>query len=231
MGNQAESLTSRREQAKEGRRQAILNAAEGLIEESGNTDFSMKQLAERAGISTFTTYNLIGQKGEVLYTLLERSLDDIDALAMMQARKIDPREQPLEYVFEAAENIVRVFTARSALYQPLFRFLLGVPDETHRPIFMKRSSDYWRFAYAPLDEAGLIAAPVTKIDLVRQAQHLFTGVLEYWVHNDLTDKDFSDHVRHGFALHLLALNVPGAEAMLGERLSTTRASIVRAIGE
>lgn len=108
MANQTASITSRREQAKEGRRQAILNAAESLIEESGNTDFSMKQLAERAGISTFTTYNLIGQKGEVLYTLLERSLDDIDALAMMHARKIDPREQPLEYVFEAAENIVRV---------------------------------------------------------------------------------------------------------------------------
>ncbi|MGD9663910.1 MAG: TetR/AcrR family transcriptional regulator [Novosphingobium sp.] len=224
-------MTSKREMAKEGRRQAILNAAERLIEETGETDFSMKQLAERAGISTFTTYNLIGQKAEVLYTLLDRSLDDIDALAMMQAGKIDPVTKPLEYLFEAVDNIVHVFTGRSALYKPLFRFLLGVRDATHRPNFMKRSSDYWRFAYAPLDNAGLIKPPVQKIDMVRQAQHLFTGVLEYWVHDDLSDKDFSDHIRHGYALHLLALNIPGSQAILAQRLAKGRDSIVRAIGE
>ncbi|MEZ5687471.1 MAG: hypothetical protein R3E21_01545 [Caenibius sp.] len=223
--------TSRRELAKEGRRQAILNSAEMLIEETGETDFSMKQLAVRAGISTFTTYNLIGQKAEVLYTLLDRSLDDIDALAILQARKIDPIEQPLGYVFEAADNIVRVSTARPSLYQPLFRFLLGYPDAVHRPRFMKRSSDYWRFAFAPLDEAGLMNGPIRKIDMVSEAQMFFTGVLEYWVHADFSNQDFSDHVSHGFAIRLLALGVPGSHEMLTARIEKGRASIVRHIGE
>ncbi len=221
------STISRRELAKEDRRQRILDAAEALIEQSGSTDFSMAQLAETAGTSPFTTYNLIGPKAAVLYVLLNRSLDQIDAMTMMRPTP----EGPLEFVFAAAENIVRVFTARPELYRPLFRFLLGSPDVVHRPGFMRRSIDYWRFAFAPLDAAGWLDGVIHKIDLVREAQMFFTGVLEYWVHDDLTHEEFSQHVSHGFAIRLLALGIPGSADPLAARIAASRPGIMRLIGQ
>jgi len=219
--------TSRRELAKENRRQRILNAAEVLIEESGSTDFTMKELGERAGISRFTTYNLIGQKATVLYLLLNRSLDDIDARAQVES----PRSDPAEFLFQAAEIIVKVFTSRPKLYRPLFRYLLGSLDRVYRPDFMRRSSDYWRFAFTPLEDAGYLGGAIRKIDLVREAQMFFTGVLEYWANEDISHRQFSEHVRQGFSIKLLVLDIPGKRDSLLKNIEAARPGIINLIGE
>lgn len=221
------ATVSKREQAKEGRRQRIMDAAEAYIEESGSTEFSMRQLGARAGVSPFTTYNLIGQKADVLYSLLNRSLDDIDSVAMMNSRRTDP----VEFLFKAGEAIVQVFTARPELYRPLLRYLLGSIDSAHRPAFMSRSSAYWRFAYAPLDEAGYLDGPIKKIDLVRETQMFFTGVLEYWVHGDLSHQDFSEHVRQGFSIRMLALGIPELTDDFVQNIADARPGIIKLIGE
>lgn len=51
-----------RERQKQARRQAILDAAEALIRETGATDFTMLAVAERAMVSPTTLYNLFGTK-------------------------------------------------------------------------------------------------------------------------------------------------------------------------
>lgn len=216
---------SKREIAKEERRKRILDAAEELIEQTGSTEFSMSQLAEKAKISPYTTYNLIGQKSSVLYVLLNRSLDNIDIIS----EKMADIDNPVEFVFKAAQNIVEVFTARSDLYRPLFRYLLGSPDPIHRPDFMKRSSDYWCFAFEPLSKAGYLDGAIQKIDLVREAQMFFTGVLEYWVHHDLTDEEFGAYARHGFSIRLLALGIPEMAPLLEKRIAEARPFLTRLI--
>ncbi|MFD2580766.1 TetR/AcrR family transcriptional regulator [Novosphingobium colocasiae] len=85
-----------RERAKEERRQRILNAAENLIRESGSVSFSMRELAVHAEMSHFTSYNLIGGKGAVLYTLLHRSIDRIMSLPS----SVDPQSDPLQYILK-----------------------------------------------------------------------------------------------------------------------------------
>lgn len=219
-------IESRREQAKRERRQRILAAAESLIEETAGTDFSMALLAKRAGISTYTTYNLIGQKSSVLYSLLNQSLDELDLLSEGEP----PSDDAVEYVFYAAENIVQLFTSRENLYRPLFSYLLSSNDPEHRPAFMMRSISYWSKAYEPLAVSGYIRDPIKTVDLIRDAQMFFTGVLEYWVHGDLSNKDFFNHVGHGFVLRMLSLGISATDRRLLYRLRKGQENIMKLIG-
>src|SRR3546814_8640191 len=88
-----------REQNKEERRSRILGAAEKLIRELGTVEFSMRELAARAHISHYTSYNLIGNKGTVLYTLLHRAIDRITNLPS----QADPNFDPLSYAFDMGD--------------------------------------------------------------------------------------------------------------------------------
>ena len=51
---------------REARRRHLVEAAASLIRDNGGAGFSMLQLAERAGVSQATPYNLLGSKSELL---------------------------------------------------------------------------------------------------------------------------------------------------------------------
>ena len=61
----------KREQAKAERRHRIVRAARDLIRETGDTDLSMRMLAQRAKVSLSTPYNLFGSKRAVVLAVLE----------------------------------------------------------------------------------------------------------------------------------------------------------------
>jgi len=60
-----------REQAKAIRRDRIVAAARELIQETEETGFSMRALAERAGVSLVTPYKLFGSKLAGMQALLD----------------------------------------------------------------------------------------------------------------------------------------------------------------
>ena len=64
-----------REEGKDQRRRAIVKAARALIRENAETGFSMRSLAERAGLSLVTPYNLFGSKQAVLQAVLDEDLE------------------------------------------------------------------------------------------------------------------------------------------------------------
>lgn len=59
------------------------------LREVASTDFAIRQLAARAGLSHHTTENLIGSKSAVLYALLNRLLDRIDIVRMLKGEDAD----------------------------------------------------------------------------------------------------------------------------------------------
>jgi AcrR family transcriptional regulator len=65
---------STREDQKNARRQAILNAAQALIMEGKSRDFSMPALAKRAGVSLVTPYNLFGSKSHILLEIVRSDI-------------------------------------------------------------------------------------------------------------------------------------------------------------
>lgn len=65
----------KREQAREERRQRVLAAARWLLIDGASEGFSMPKLAEQAGLSLATPYNLFGGKAEILVALLEADVE------------------------------------------------------------------------------------------------------------------------------------------------------------
>ena len=113
-----------REQKKEGRRRTILHAAETLVRETNSTDFSMRELALRAGFSLATTYNLIGSKATVLYALLNQCMDRVDVARLSTLERGDP----IEHVFQASDAAV---TLRFEVQDNG----IGIDAQYHRQIF------------------------------------------------------------------------------------------------
>lgn len=213
-----------REQKKQGRRVAILHAAEVLIRETGSTDFSMRELAVRAGFSTATTYNLIGSKSTVLYALLNQSLDRVG----LAQSSLSTGPDPVEHVFQATDAAVNYYTADENFYRPLQRFLLSMSDSVQRPHYMYRAFIYWFEALAAFEERGFFRGRLLREDLARQLQLSFAGVITLWVHHELDSRQFRSQIRTNVAFTLLALGEPKHRERLFQVIEDARSSALPA---
>jgi AcrR family transcriptional regulator len=185
-----------REQSKQKRRQQIIAAAERLILKSKSTDFSMVGLANEAGTSMKTTYNLIGSKSKVLYILLSGALDKLDTRALGLVDKTD-----VNSIVYMAEAPIGLFTGLPDFYRPLLRYLLGTPNSTERPIFMARAYRFWLRGLSHFDEV----AP-GKLNVQVMALHLhtyFAGALDLWVQDEIDAEEFRRHLRCAAAIALM----------------------------
>lgn len=209
------------EERKNVRRRAILQAAEVLVREGLSTDFSMQQLAAKAGISTYTTYNLIGNKSTVLYILLNHCIDRIDMSGVANVGDISPER----YVIASGIAAARVFTDDGDFYRPLMRFLFGVPDRQHRPVFMKRAQSYWMGVSENLRLESRGSGAISTFDLAVDFLTHFTGALDAWVHGETNDRQFAARIRHGLALRLLIVAEDGEWAWLKDQLVQARSEM------
>lgn len=184
---------------KEARRAAILDAAEALIRESGSTEFAMQTLSDRADLSRATPFNLFGSKSAILYALLNRSLDAIFE------RGAPHVAEPFERVLRSADSSAQLFAGDPIFYRPLYRFVLGVEDPVHRPAFMNRALEFWIEATRGLAEAGKLPDVIPHHLFAMQLRTLFVGALDFWVMQELTDREFVNQVYFSTAQHLLSV--------------------------
>lgn len=205
-----------RAQQKENRREAILSAAEELVRETGSTDFSVGTLAARANVSVATLYNLLGSKGTILYALLNRTMDQLEA-----ATATFKSDDPYELALMAATAVARVYVQDSEYLRPLWRFELGVIEPEHRPVLMNRALAFWASRLGALERSGRLPKGIGLLDLAREYQIFFAGVLDLWVQNELSDAQLEVQVRYGILLRLLALGDAGEQARLMADLRKT----------
>lgn len=213
---------SLREKQMAERRTRILGSAQKLIRRTGGTDFTMNELARDAGVSPATPFNLFGTKEGLLYELLLRSLATFFSRA--QACQSD---DPLERVILAAEAAVDVFVENPKQLRPLYRFLLGVIDPRARPIFLQRSHSYWVISLeAAVAQRWMDAADADAVSSGLLAYIL--GTLDLWVHNDITDAEFRDHMLQGVLVHMMPFARGKALAVLRTRLREKMIALAKA---
>jgi AcrR family transcriptional regulator len=205
------------------RQQRLLEAAASLIRTSGGTDFSMLALAEEAGVSPATPYNLLGSKVGVLWALLNYSLDTVlERLSLLR----EPSD-PFERVVQAAALGAEVFTSEADFYRPLYRFLLGCGDPVNRPQFMDRALAYWMHSTTLLNQLGYLRAPIDQAELSREMEIHFLGVLDLWVQHELDDDEFEAQIVFGTALMLLAVADDPGRAKLMKHLQKAKRKLPR----
>ena len=204
-----------REIQKEDRKRRILDAAEALIRKTGNTDFSMAVLAERAGLSGPTPYNLFGSKGGILYALLNRS---VDALFSDIARFRGPSADPVERVLHAAQMAGDEFASDPVFYRPLYQFLIGIHDPVHRPAYMDRALFYWKQALLHLAQAGQLPAVISHDQLSRMMVVNTLGAIDLWVQSELDDDQFRAQMLYGSAVLLFSVATDEQRDALSARM-------------
>lgn len=210
------------ERKKGDRRERIIAAAEELIRETGSTDFSMNALAARAGFSTPTTYNLIGSKATVLYTLLNSYQDNIDRRSALKRRSRDPYQS----VIRAADDAVDVYTADAQFIKPLMQFLIGVVEPDHRTLFMNRGYNYWKNAMHLFVERQILTEQSCRV-IAKDFVIYFTGIIDFWVQDELSDAHFRAVARYGSLLRLVGFATGEDRAPLLRKLADYELDVVR----
>jgi AcrR family transcriptional regulator len=188
-------------------RRKVLDAATTYLTEHRAADFSMRRLAEAAGVSVTTVYNLVGGRDEVVEALA------LDVLARLdRAIAADGPEDPLEHAW----SIVALLTAVVVEDVPPALVAAVLDDERLATAVWGRwhgadalASDFRRLA-ASRQLDGTLAPP-------RLAGHALMGLTRYlrlWAHGAIDDRRFTAGAQYSLDVALLA----GAGPALRERV-------------
>lgn len=200
------------ETAKTQRKDGIVTAARALMRRSGVEGFSMRVLAEEAGVSIATPYNLFGSKQAILLAVLAADLKEYEhAIAQMRADEI-------EVLFRTVDMMAELFAAEPDLYRsviaavsrdggPEFRFMVSGPRYL-----------LWKRLLKEATEAGLLRADVDPDTFaITVTQHMFANVL-HWAQGDLSLPEMAARIRYGLALSLAAITTPNSRTQIESRL-------------
>lgn len=193
-------------QAREARRRNVIDAAHALIRETGGTGFSMLQLAQRAGVSPATPYNLLGSKAEVLRRVVE------DEFASFTARlAAEPPREPLPRLLRAVDLVAVHYLAEPQFYRGLYGAMLGIEGNPLRETMSEQGQRLWCAMVRAGQDAGAIAPLLAAGDLTDLLLRMLAATVETWLAEHWDDARFSREMARASRLLLLGL-VSGADA-------------------
>jgi AcrR family transcriptional regulator len=210
-----------REAAKRGRRQRILDAARDLIERSGRADFSMRGLAEAAGFSMATPYNLFGTRQGVMRALLAADLERYGAALH------EMRGQPLDVLFGAVTLVTSTYAVDPARHRAVLRAVFGEGGRDDRPGFDPAFQATWRERVQAAIDAGHLH-PETHADFLalELGRNLFACVMD-WVQERISLDELETYAQYSFAMTLAAVATERTRDALTARVFAQQRRLVR----
>jgi AcrR family transcriptional regulator len=193
-------MTGRREQNKARRRDAILDAALEMFQTQTLTSVTTEQIADRAGVSPATVYNLVGPREQLHLALVDRLLDGlVDALA-------DPITATARDPIATARLIIThstsAFVADAAAYRQIVHAVGELSTSGAR-----LAIDPSQLQVAAMRDAvdrGLLRPDLDPIALGRQVYLSYAGALIGWAGGGLSDELFEVAALHGLYTVLAA---------------------------
>lgn len=191
-----------RERNKALRVEAILDAAVKLLDEQPLDDVTTEQIAERAGVSPATVYNLVGTRDRLLHALLERVVQDlVEEVALAAARDDDP----IAVAHLIVDHSVAAFISHSGAYRQIVAAGRSIDRDVPEP-----STDPSQLQVAALGQAqelGVLRGDIDPAGLGRQIYISWIGAMEHWANGKLDDSGFGVAARHGLLVVLAAAAV------------------------
>jgi AcrR family transcriptional regulator len=194
-----EPQTSRREQAKNERRVRIVDATHSLLREVGMEDLSIKLVAERAGVSPATVYNLFGTKGAVLARVF-----DLDLLGFQKLVDEAPSQDALERIFDAIAIAAQLYRKEPEFYRATMWSRGSVREgdgEVPWAVREPRTRFWTSMVENAIAEGHLRPRTNTRVLGVLMIQ-IAAGVLSDWVLNIVSVDQLERETSFGFAILL-----------------------------
>jgi AcrR family transcriptional regulator len=165
---------STRELRKTERRRLILDAARTLILDGKERDFSMPALAEKAGVSLVTPYNLFGSKSGILVEIVREDIfERIKAIAELEATSA------AGWASELACLLARVYYRNRHFYRRMIVSLVAQESAEGQRAALEFSYAMFTLPLKRLQERGVISAVVPAEIIARHLAHSVSGSLQH----------------------------------------------------
>jgi AcrR family transcriptional regulator len=189
---------SRREEAKAFNRARIRAAAEDIIRKEGMEKLTMRYLAERAGVSLRTPYNLFGSKTDVLIALIEEA--DFDLASLNGARN---GGGVIEDLLSALDRLEGFFGSDEEYYRSIYEGIMTSDHPEARTTAVARNAGMCRARVRQAVASGELQAGT---DADRVGRHLaieMLAVLGMWGSGFLSNRESIAQVRRAWCAVLL----------------------------
>jgi AcrR family transcriptional regulator len=179
-------------------RNRVIDAAEHLLRE-GNADFSMRDLAARAGVSFATPFNQFGSKAAIMHALSARRIDTMTTRFTAAPPLVDAADR----VRLAIDLAVAVMLEEPAVNRAVMSWIGTAGASTGQ--VLAHSSTLWALALG--DGEGFVEARRDQAlsRLPGQLAFAFRGLLSFWTAGELPDaalaanaRDIADSLLLGF---------------------------------
>jgi AcrR family transcriptional regulator len=169
--------------SREAKHEHVLDAAVRLLRASGAADFSMRDLAEEAGVSFATPFNYFGSKTAIMHALSTKLIDTMAARFDAAPTAADATTRVL-----AAFNIaIAVLLEEPAVTRPVIGSL-GSPT-TEPGCVADRSRALWATALGDLVGIRKELTTAALCSLPDQLAVGFRGCISFWVAGEIKDEN------------------------------------------
>jgi AcrR family transcriptional regulator len=212
---------SNREEAKHSRRRKIVRAARVLMQQTGDTGFSMRALAEQAGVSIATPYNLFGSKQAIMFAVLDADLE------YYQKRLAKVRVDELDVFFKAVSLATTLYSTEPSFYRAVLFAVYNDGGREFRSMFGGPRHIMWRGFVQDAVKAGFLSSDVEPDAFaINLGRTFFSAILE-WVSGELSLPELEAWAQYGFALSLSAMSTPLSADRLHDKAVAQQVRLVK----
>lgn len=188
---------------REDRRRRLVEAAQALIREGGDTGFSMTQLAARAGVSPATPYNLVGAKSELLRLIVR---DEFESFA---AKLVAVRhESPLMVLLDATALVVSHYEADRPFYRGLYRAAASVEATEVHVMMADEGRALWRGFVRDAVDSGELEAFVKVEPFTDVLLRNISATTQAWLADEWTAERFALEMAGAVRLVIASMAAP-----------------------
>lgn len=211
------------EHTKQARIAVILDAAERLIRRGAGTQFSMRALADEAGVSPATPFNLLGSKAQILQALFARSFDMPEGQHPDQLAGAGADVDAIDIIFAICDVILHRYADDAAYHRTL---LVGVGTSFQPLLAAIAGWHVWlQFAVG----RGALRRDVHVQSLAETLEFSFAGTIAFWITKDISSERLLPQVEYAVAATLLGFATPSSQPRLHKRLRAA-ARALKALG-
>jgi len=155
-------------------RRAIVKAALELLKETGSLDFSLRELARRAGVSHNAPYKHFADKRELLAAA---SAAGFEMLTKRIVREIEDLDDAREQLFAMLRAYIDHGVENPALYSLMFGSHLGGPNHS-RPAIERAEAEKTKALLAGIIAAGGLGRAIPQT--ARNERKIAGAILACW---------------------------------------------------
>jgi len=200
-------MLSKREQSIADRKQRILDAARTIIAKEGYDALTTRGIAQAAGVTAPTLYNLVGDKAAVISAMATASIEEL-----WGRLHFDQRSSPLAMadavIDEAFAQIMadREFNRANliALERLGIAFAYHPTRDNPGAHAARRSVEMARYTCLEAQRLGQLRGTLDALDLAVQMFAVYRAPLDDWLHEAIDEHEMLRRQRIGFYTVLAA---------------------------